>query len=122
MYVDTANWIGTDGKAGAYTIVGGKPYGMGVWKDNGVYKLILFGSPQLVFPFPGSSNSWAKYEVWIDIDSGVSELFLNGTRLRSNSAGPSYHNDCVNLGTGDAGLGGGRPSAYFDLITIEKLS
>jgi hypothetical protein len=121
MSADSANWTGDDGYGIGHLWIQGYCYAMGIKKDAGVYKLCLYGVSEKTFNFPGSVDSWNKYDVVVDLDAHTADLYFNGAYIGNNSVGNWGGPDKIHLAAGASGPGGGYPTVYYDDVTIEKI-
>jgi hypothetical protein len=121
MSADPINWTGSDGYAIGHLQIQGYTYAMGIKKAAGLYQLCMYGVPERTVAFPGSVDAWNKYEMLIDIDSHSLDFYLNGTKVDSNTAENYGVSDRIQLAAGASGPGGGCPTVYYDLVTIEKI-
>jgi photosystem II stability/assembly factor-like uncharacterized protein len=121
MSADPINWTGDDGVTLGHLEIGGYIYAMGIRKVAGLYKLCLAGATEKTVDFPGSVSALNRYEVVIDLDSRTADFYFNGTKVGSNTPESGSASDRTGLAAGDAGPGGGCPTAYYDLVTLEKI-
>ncbi len=120
MFVDSANWAGRDGVAMGHLEAAGKVHAMGFVKENGVYKIHAYGSPEISDPSFATTDAWVKCEMFIDIGTNTNEYYVNGRRVGANSPGPSGH-ERFHFAAGAAGPGGGTPSVFYDSIKLERI-
>jgi len=117
---DIALWTGNDGDVKVQFWFNNQEVHIGLRRVSGVDKFVINAE---VYDIPSTfdKNNWNKFSIVFDTFNGTAKYYVNDQYFSEASARYLERSDQIYINSGNAGPGGGRPSAYYDDFTIEEV-